>query len=91
MSSGATELRFVEIARSDRANDRGAFHEFVAGAREEASFWKCTHPVAGSSDALQGNRNRRGEPDLADEIDIAEVDPQLERRRGDHHARLACL
>ncbi|CAI8846367.1 hypothetical protein EMIT0P176_20244 [Pseudomonas sp. IT-P176] len=47
--------------------------------------------MPGAADPLQepGNRARRG--DLADQFDVADVDPQFQRRSGDQHLQLAAL
>ncbi len=44
-----------------------------------------------SSNALQRDRNRSRRANLAHEIDGADVDAQLERRRGDHGLELSGL
>ena len=47
--------------------------------------------MAGAADALQerGDRARRAE--LADQVDVADVDAELERRGGDQRLQLAAL
>ena len=47
--------------------------------------------VARAADALQRDRDRSRRSDLADEIDRADVDAELERRRGDDRLELAGL
>ena len=47
--------------------------------------------MPGSADPLQCDRDRSRRADLADEIDRADVDAELERRRGDDGLELAGL
>src|SRR4029077_18519913 len=47
--------------------------------------------VAGAADALQQGRNPVRRADLADKIDVADVDAQFERRRRDQRLELPAL
>src|SRR5215210_4218082 len=47
--------------------------------------------MAGSSNALQKACDRMGRADLANELDVSDVNAELERRRGDHRSQLAAL
>ena len=47
--------------------------------------------VAGAADALQERRDAVRRSNLADEIDVADVDAELERRRRDERAQLPVL
>ena len=60
---------------------RRAFHQVVARHREEASLRGAADRVARSPDALQQRRDAVRGANLADEIDVADVDAELERRR----------
>ena len=81
----------VEQAGADRAQERRAFHEIVARHREHAALRGSGNRVARASDALQ----QRGDPvrrsDLADQVDVADVDAELERGRGDERLQLSGL
>ena len=47
--------------------------------------------MAGAADALQQRGDAVRRADLADEIDVADVDAELERRRGDERLQLPGL
>ena len=64
-------------------------HEVVAGGGEEAAFGDGSAPVAGAADALHGYGDGAGGADLADEIDVADVDAEFERGCGDEDFYLA--
>ena len=49
------------------------------------------HLVAGAADALQRDRDRSRRADLADQIDRADVDAELERGGGHDRLQLAAL
>ena len=68
----------IEVARTDRTNDGGAFDQFIPSTREEAALRQRTHPVTGPADALQGDSDCPGRADLADEIHVTDVDTQLQ-------------
>ena len=91
MSSGFSGIvEAVELAGADGAHRGGALHQLVARQREEDALRHRAEPVAGAADALQqrGERARRAE--VADEVDVADVDAELERRgRDDDRHRAA--
>ena len=47
--------------------------------------------MARATGALQERCNRSRRPELTDELDIADVDAELERRGGDQHFQIAAL
>src|SRR5207247_5368205 len=47
--------------------------------------------VARPSDALDERRDSMGRSDLTDEIDVADIDAELERRGGDERAELSAF
>jgi hypothetical protein len=47
--------------------------------------------VPGAADALEERRDAVRRPDLADQIDVADVDAELERRGRDERLQLAAL
>ncbi len=63
--------------------------EVVAGGGEEAALGDGAAPMAGSADALHGDADVAGGGDLADEVDVADVDSELERGGGDEDLDLA--
>ncbi len=85
----ARDLQPVEIGGADGANQRGAFDQIVASGGEEAALGQSAYPMSGAADALQPHRNRPRRGDLAHQVHGADVDAQLQRSRGHHHAQLA--
>ena len=83
------EDELVEVSLMDGAEDGGALDEFVAGGGEEAALGDGSAPMASASDALEGRGDGAGRADLADEIDVADVDAEFERGGGDEDAALA--
>ena len=81
----------VHRARTNAAHDRGAFDQFVTGGGEKPAFGLRADPVAGASDALQRRCDRARRAELHHEVDRADVDPELQRRRRDDRAQLALL
>ena len=92
MSSGFSGmLEAVELAGLDGAHGRGALHELVAREREEDALRHRAERVAGAADALQQRRERARRAEVADEIDVADVDAELERGGRDDHRHRARL
>jgi hypothetical protein len=81
----------VELARLDRAHGRRALHEVVAREREEDALRDRAARVAGAADALDRRRERARGADVAHEVDRADVDAELERRRRHDDGDLARL
>ena len=78
----------VELAAVDGAEQGGAFDEVVARHRKEPAFGRARDRMAGSADALEQRRDAMRRSDLADEIDVADVDAELERRGRDQRLQL---
>ena len=76
----------VEFAAADAVEQRRAFDQLVARQRKEAALRRAVDGVARAADALQEGRDRARRAELADEIDLADVDAELER--GGRHQRL---
>ena len=73
-------------------NERRAFDQIVARGREtRRPFGMPSIGVARSADALQERGDPMRRSDLADQIDVADVDAQLERRGRDERAQRAAL
>ena len=68
---------------------RRALHQLVAGERVQATLRRTAARVVRASDPLEERRDVAGRPDLAHELDGADVDPELERRGGDERLQVA--
>ncbi len=79
----------VELAVGHRAHHRRALDEVVAREREDAPLGRAGDGVSRAADALQEGRDAVGRGDLADEVDVPDVDAQLERGGGHQHLELA--
>ena len=75
----------------DATQQRRAFDQLIAAQRENAAFRQTAALVLGATDALQqrGDGARRAE--LANEINRTDIDPQLQRSRGDERFQFAAL
>jgi hypothetical protein len=73
----------VELAAPHCVEERRAFHQLVARQREKARLRLPADRVVGAPGPLQESCDRAWRAELADELDIADVDAKLERRRGD--------
>ena len=74
----------VELAAADRQHERRALDQLVARRRRRAApLGTAPRQWPGAADALHGDGDRSRRSDLAHEIDRADVDAELERRRGD--------
>ena len=83
--------RPVEGALADAPQQGGAFDELVERQRKDAAARHARKTVAGAPDALEERRDRTRGPDLDDEVHVADVDAELERRGGDEGPEGPCL
>ena len=83
----------IELALRNRSHQRRAFDQLVARGREDPPLrlGRVLDLMARSADALQRDGDRSRRADLADEIDGADVDAELERGRGDDRLELSGL
>src|SRR5205085_9911728 len=81
----------VELAAANSANQRRAFHQLVTRHREDAALRSGSAPVAGATNTLQGNPNRPWRADHTRKLHVTNINPQLQRSRGDQGANLATL
>ena len=65
--------------------------QLVARQREEPALGGGADRVPGATDPLQQRRDRARRAELADQVDAADVDAELERGGGDQRAQLAGL
>ena len=73
----------VELAAADRSQQGGALDEVVARGGHQASLRRARHRVARPAHALEERGNAVRRPNLADQVDVADIDAELERRRRD--------
>ena len=81
----------VELPPAGGVEERRAVAEIVARERKEPALRYPADGVARASHALQERRDRARRAELADEIDVADVDPELERRGRDQDLQLPAL
>ena len=81
----------VELAARDAVEQRRALDQFIARQREQPAFRRAVDGMSGATDALQEARDRARRAELADEIDVADIDAELERGGGDQRLELAAL
>ena len=92
MSSGASGISMRSSSpRADGADQGQAFEQLVAREREQPPLGNRAERVARAADALQERGDRPRRADLADQVDVADVDAHLERRGGDDRLELARL
>ena len=75
------------IARSSAAHSTRSSRD----TGNSRPFGSPGNRVAGAADPLEERRDPMRRSDLADEIDVADVDAELERRRGDQRLELPAL
>ena len=81
----------VELAPAHGVEEGRALHEVVAAQGEEPALRGRLDPVSGTSHPLQEGRDVAGRAELADEVDVADVDAELERSGGDEEGEGAPL
>ena len=81
----------VELPAPHPVEDGGALDELVPGQRKQPALRRAVHGVAGTPGALQEGRDRARGAELAHEIDVADVDPELQRGGGDQRLEIAGL
>ena len=81
----------IELAATHRAEERGAFDQVIARLGQQASLGRTADRVTRAADALEQRRDPVRRSDLADEIDVTDVDAELERRGRDERLQRAAL
>ncbi len=71
----------IELAAAHAVEQGDAFAQLVAREREQPSLRRAADGVAGAADPLQEARDRARRADLTDQVDIADVDAEFQRRR----------
>ena len=83
-------MRSSSPARTARIARR-ALQELIAGQRVEDALRDRAQPVAGPSNALEQSRDQARRADVADEVHVADVDAELQRRGRNHDRHVARL
>ena len=86
--AGAEDLG-VELARVDRVQRGLRLEIFEAVAGDDHALRGLVEAVVGAADALEQARRPLGRAHLADEVDIAPVDAEVEAGGGDERAQAA--
>ena len=81
----------IQLAAICAVDQRGTLDEIIAREWEQAALGRSVHRMARAAHALQeaGDGPRRAE--LAHQVDLADIDAKLERRRCDEGLELAAL
>jgi hypothetical protein len=80
----------VQCAGLNGLQGGGAFDHLPAVCRHQKRLGGCVVAVIGAPDPLYEAFDILGRADLNDQIDIAPVDPQIERASADNRAQAAC-
>ena len=81
----------VEFAALHAVEQRRALHQIVARHGEQPALWDTADRVVSAPDALQEGGDGMRAAQLADQIDVADVDAQFQRGGCDQCAQLAGL
>ena len=86
--AGAQRRRVLRVL-GDGVDRGAAFQHLEAVGRHQHGLRGLVEPVIGAADALQQPRGALRRADIDDQIDVAPVDAEIERRGADHRAQLA--
>src|SRR5256885_2297828 len=81
----------VELLIADRARHRSRLAELLAPGDDDPPLRHAGEEVARAAHALKGRGDVAGRLELHDQVDRADVDPELEGRRGGERLELALL
>ena len=81
----------VQFPSGDRIQQRHALHQFVPGQWHEPPPGDPVHAVTGASHPLQQPGDAARGAKLADQVHLADVDTQFQRRRGHQHLEFSGL
>ncbi|MNG98411.1 hypothetical protein D3C79_575530 [compost metagenome] len=84
-------VQFIQLAPAYAVEQGHAFDQVIARGREQAPLGHAIDLVSGAADPLQQGRDRAWRSDLADQVDVADIDAQLQRCSGHQHLQLAVL
>ena len=79
-SSGRSGItKPIEFAAVDAVDQRCAFDKIVARQRKQAALGRAVDRMSRAADPLQEAGDGTGRADLADEVDLADIDAELQR------------
>ena len=81
----------IELAAPHRVEYRGALDQLVPRERKQPPLRGAVHRVAGTPGPLQEGRDGARGAELADQIDVPDVDPELQRGGGHQRLEIAGL
>ena len=81
----------IEFATPDAVQQCRALHQIVARLRKQPALWQSADGVAGATNTLQKACDRTWRAKLADQIHIADVDTELQRRGRHQRFEFAAL
>jgi hypothetical protein len=81
----------IKLTASNTTQQRSAFDEFIATQRKDTAFRHTATFVLRATRALQQRRDGARGGELADEINRPDVDPKLERSRGNQRFQFTAL
>ena len=85
------DCKAVELAATHAVEQSGAFDQIVARKRKQPPLGSAADGVAGTAYTLQEGGDRTGRTELADEVHVADIDPEFERGGRDQGLELAAF
>ena len=79
----------VQVALQQRAGQRGALQHLIPGEGEQLAFGHAADGVSGAAHPLHQQSDGARRTNLADQVDLADVDAQFQRRGGDTDLHLS--
>ncbi len=87
----ALYVQRIELAAAHRVEQGRAFDQIVARQRKQPALGQAIDRVVGAADALQEGRDRTRRGNLADQVDVTDIDAEFERRGCDQRLQFAAL
>lgn len=83
------DVQLIQFATADAVEQGYAFDQVVARGGEQAPLGHAIDLVAGAANPLQEGCDRTWRGNLADQVDVADVDAQLQRCGGHQYLQVA--
>jgi len=84
-------LKLVQLALAHRADRRRGLHQIVARQRKKHAFGNGPKPMSRAAHPLEQHGEISRRADVADRVDVADIDAQLQRRGGHHDGKLTAF